>query len=73
MQKNSKSYLDYCTGDKIRMRAGDQKGQKGIVKAIFDEQLEIQLDDGKILHAQPQDVTNQSLAARKAWQTMRNQ
>jgi hypothetical protein len=37
------------------------------------EKLEIQLENGAKIQITPQEVTNFSLAARKAWQTMREQ
>jgi len=65
----SSTYVDHHVGDKVRLRTGDSKGLRGTILALSDDKLEIQLEDGKKTQAIPQDVTNFSLAARKAWQT----
>lgn len=69
----SSTYVDHHAGDKIRLRAGDYKGQRGTILALSGDKLEIQLEDGKKTQVVPQDITNFSLAARKAWQTMKGQ
>ena len=57
-------------GDKIRVRTGDQAGARGCVAAVFDGLTEVQLESGSRLVLRLADVTNFSLAARKAWETM---
>jgi ribosomal protein L24 len=60
-------------GDKVRLRSGDNKGQRGKIQMFVGEKLEIQIENGAKIQITPQEVTNFSLAARKAWQTMREQ
>ena len=66
-------YIDHHVGDKVRLRSGDHKGQRGTIEAYTHEQLEIQLNTGAKTQIAPEEVTNFSLAARKAWQTMKEQ
>jgi hypothetical protein len=57
-------------GDKIRVRSGSYKGARGVIRAELNGLLEIQLDDSKIICVSTKEVTNYSLAARRAWQVM---
>ncbi len=57
-------------GDKIRVRSGIYKGTRGVIRAEVDGLLEIQLDEGGIVNIAVKEVTNYSLAARRAWQVM---
>lgn len=60
-------------GDKVRIKRGDHRGKRGIVKAIQGEKLSIGFDDTEdIVHATADTVTNYSLAARKAWKAEPN-
>ncbi len=57
-------------GDKVRVKKGSEAGKRGIVSAVHAQQLSIRLDEGeKVVKLAFADVTNYSLAARKAWQT----
>jgi len=57
-------------GDKIRVRSGSYTGARGVIRAELDGLLEIELDENKIVSVPVKDVTNYSLAARRAWQVM---
>ncbi|HYT45759.1 MAG TPA: hypothetical protein VEP90_25765 [Methylomirabilota bacterium] len=57
-------------GDKIRVRVGPHTGARGIIQAELDGLLEIQLDESNSINVPIKDVTNYSLAARRAWQVM---
>src|SRR6266566_5506989 len=57
-------------GDKIRVRSGIYTGARGIIRAELNGLLEIELDDSKVLSVPAKEVTNYSLAARRAWQVM---
>lgn len=54
-------------GDKIRVKTSHERG---VVERLQGKCLVIALDDGKELKADESDVTNYSLAARKAWESM---
>jgi transcription elongation factor len=69
----SSTYVDHHVGDKVRLRTGGSKGLRGIILALPGDKLEVQLEDGQKAQVAPQDITNFSLAARKAWQTMKRQ
>lgn len=61
----------FQSGDKIRVRTGPYTGAKGIIQAELDGLLEIQLDESNnIIDVPAKNVTNYSLAARRAWQVM---
>jgi hypothetical protein len=57
-------------GDKVRVKVGPLAGERGIVEAVETETLAIRLEksDGKV-KLRHEQVTNFSLAARKAWVT----
>jgi uncharacterized protein (DUF4415 family) len=58
-------------GDKVRLKAKNHSGSRGIIEATQDGKLVVRLEDSgqKVLVA-PEEVTNLSLAARKAWVSM---
>jgi uncharacterized protein (DUF4415 family) len=59
-------------GDKIRIRNGPFAGARGIILVEVDGLLEIQLDESEsnTLTLPVEDITNYSLAARRAWKVM---
>ncbi len=60
----------YRIGDKVRLRSGPHAGVRGVVRDAVSGLLEVETHDGSLLQVAPEDVTNYSLAARRAWQTM---
>jgi hypothetical protein len=57
-------------GDKVRLRGDDHPGQRGIVEAVEGGKLAVRLEgSGQRTWLTPEQVTNFSLAARKAWVT----
>lgn len=61
---------DHRPGDKVRIRAGPHAGGRGKIHAVSSTEIEIELDEGTYSSVQPAEITNYSLAARKAWQVM---
>lgn len=60
-------------GDKVRLKKGSHQGQRGVVKSVEGTKLSVLLDDSEnVVTATAEDVTNFSLAARKAWKTEPN-
>ncbi len=59
-------------GDKVKVKCGAHEGQRGVVHGVGKERLSILLDSGGIIDLPVADVTNFSLAARKAWVTEPN-
>jgi hypothetical protein len=60
-------------GDKVRLKTGNHKGERGAIKAIEGGKLSIRLDgSAKLAIVLPEALTNYSLAARKAWKTEPN-
>nr|ADY57969.1 hypothetical protein Plabr_0340 [Rubinisphaera brasiliensis DSM 5305] len=59
------------TGDKIRIKAGPHKGKRGLIEDAVENTLTVRLDNqNTIVTLMEHDVTNYSLAARKAWERM---
>lgn len=57
-------------GDKVRIKTGAHTGARGLVQTVDGERLVIRLDvSGSRVQVLPNQVTNFSLAARKAWVT----
>jgi hypothetical protein len=58
------------SGDKVKLKAGRHRGERGVVAAVEGAKLVVRLDgSGQEVWLAPEDVTNFSLAARKAWVT----
>lgn len=57
-------------GDKVRIRAGPHTGTRGIIHALTGSDLLIELNNGEVIAKDASEVTNFSLAARRAWQRM---
>jgi hypothetical protein len=57
----------FLAGDKVRIRGGPHRGLRGIVEGETDGIFEVELEGGEIVHIPRHEVTNYSLAARKAW------
>ena len=71
MQQSEHNYVVHRPEDKVRISSGDHKGQRGIIQSIANGTIEIKLKSGEVIALPPECITNFSLAARKAWQTMR--
>jgi hypothetical protein len=57
-------------GDKVRLKAGSHAGARGLLDAFDGDQAVVRLEgSGQKVHVTPEQVTNFSLAARKAWVT----
>jgi len=70
MEKQLQDSDDIQTGDKIRIRSGPLIGARGVIQAKVNGGLEVLLDEGNSVHVEPEEITNYSLAARRAWKTM---
>jgi hypothetical protein len=58
------------SGDKVRLKAGTHAGERGFLDAFDGDKLVIRLEEsGLKVRVTPEQVTNFSLAARKAWAT----
>ncbi len=57
-------------GDKVRVKAGTHAGARGFLDAFDEEKFVVRLEDsGLKVRVPPEQITNFSLAARKAWAT----
>ncbi len=57
-------------GDKVRLKAGSHAGARGLLDAFDGDKVVVRLEgSGRKVHVTPEQVTNFSLAARKAWAT----
>jgi len=62
--------LEARAGDKVRLKVGAYAGARGVVEALSGGMLAIRLAEAEsLVRAAPEQVTNLSLAARKAWVT----
>jgi hypothetical protein len=58
------------SGDKVRMKTGPHTGKRGLVETLDGDKLLVRLEQSALkLRVLPEQVTNFSLAARKAWVT----
>jgi len=70
LQRPPEEPISYQAGDKVRIRRGPHAGVRGVICAVEAAGLRVQLSDGTIVQFPTEEVTNYSLAARRAWQTM---
>jgi hypothetical protein len=57
-------------GDKVRVKVGDHTGRRGVVEAVEGDKLVLRIEEsGSKVRVTPEQITNYSLAARKAWVT----
>lgn len=62
--------VGYYPGDKVRVRVNPHRGLRGVIDAVQDGLLRIRLTTNDVVDLQPEDITNYSLAARRAWESM---
>lgn len=60
------------TGDKVRVKHLGKRGERGVIEAVKGRKLVVRVAEGALITADPKDLTNFSLAARKAWKSMPN-
>lgn len=60
------------SGDKVRVKHLGERGERGVIEAVKGRKLVVRLAKGALITADPTDLTNFSLAARKAWKSMPN-
>jgi hypothetical protein len=65
--------MDVEQGDKIRIKVTEHEGKRGVVESVHAGSFIVRLNEAdEFVHLTAEDVTNYSLAARKAWQKMPN-
>ena len=58
-------------GDRVKLKDSAHRGMRGIVERLHRGQLLVRLEDHDgLIELTPRQVTNFSLAARKAWESM---
>lgn len=57
-------------GDKVRLRAGEYQGHRGVILGEEEDRVQVELEAGETVNVLPDELTNYSLAARRAWKTM---
>ena len=70
MLKRQQDPGGYLIGDKVRVRSGEHKGKRGVIQSEEIGLVEVELDTGEVLNLTALEVTNYSLAARRAWQSI---
>jgi len=70
MQKLPQNHVGFRLGDKVRLRSGPHTGARGSISAETDGYFEIELGTGEKIPALHEEITNYSLAARRAWEAM---
>ncbi len=70
MRERSKDPDSHQNGDKIRIKVGNHRGERAIILSGTNELLDVQLGTLVIVRLPSSHITNYSLAARRAWQTM---
>ena len=59
------------SGDRVKLKNGHYRGMRGTVEGLRNGHLVVKLEDqDKLVELEAHEVTNFSLAARKAWKSM---
>ena len=58
------------SGDKVRIKTGSHVGRRGTLQVAEDGALSVSLETGEIVPVLGEELTNFSLAARRAWEVM---
>ncbi len=59
-----------AVGDKVKIKTGPHLGERGLIVSLAGERLVVRLDGTNAsVRVRAMDITNYSLAARKAWKT----
>ena len=54
----------------MRLKRGPHTGERGLIELFDDDKVLVRLEkSGRIVLVMPEEITNFSLAARKAWKT----
>jgi hypothetical protein len=62
--------VNAVAGDKVRLKTGNHAGARGLLDAFDGDRLVVKLEgSGLKVRVTPEQITNFSLAARKAWET----
>ncbi len=70
MEEQLRDINDFQPGDKVRIRSGSRTGARGIICNQVDGLLEVEIGTNDIMRVTTEEITNYSLAARRAWKTM---
>jgi uncharacterized protein (DUF4415 family) len=63
--------MDAQIGDKVRLKGDANRGARGVIEKLESVNLFVRLDEsGALVQVPRTNVTNYSLAARKAWERM---
>jgi uncharacterized protein (DUF4415 family) len=54
----------------VRLKASGQAGRRGIIESVNRGTVIVRIGENERISATPAELTNYSLAARKAWQNM---
>jgi uncharacterized protein (DUF4415 family) len=65
--RNNRSHT---ISDKVRIKHPGQKGERGVIDAVREDGVMVKTVSGKIVALDFKEITNFSLAARKAWKSM---
>jgi hypothetical protein len=57
-------------GDKVRVKVGAHSGERGVIESVADDKIVVRLEKtAVVVRLDASQITNFSLAARKAWAT----
>jgi hypothetical protein len=68
MVQKIESLSDCQIGDAVRFRTGPRSGERGTLAATTPE-LAVRMENGELVNATVEQLTDLSLAARRAWST----
>ncbi len=70
MTKHGQQHNGFKLGDKVRIKTGPHAGTRGSIHAEANVYFEIETREHGTIVVEPNEVTNYSLAARRAWAEM---
>ena len=72
-QRREAAALTHRPGDKVRIKTGSHVGVRAVIHRVRRDLITAQVNDADMLIVPSVEVTNYSLAARKAWAVMPKQ
>jgi hypothetical protein len=70
MNKPQQDPAGFQIGDKVKIRSGSHAGARGVIQGEDIGLIHVRLETGEVVNLTALEITNFSLAARRAWEVM---
>lgn len=70
MNKSQQDPAGFQISDKVKIRSGSHAGARGVIQGEDIGLIHVKLETGEVVNLTALEITNFSLAARRAWEVM---